>query len=399
MGKLVRGWSRAVTPTPAEPAELDGLKRMVIDSIPPVTGSDVYRRFTAALESLCYDQLFILSGDPKSCNSQVNLSDVNTALGRLVGGGGITRVQEIFPEVSDGDLRWGFYQGDMLRYTLRSGQFRTTLYDGPETDNRPFSLDLTPGTDINGSKDLAVRCPRLLDVSMLADDHGLSLDGLDVPKSVGLISLYSDVQHNSFSEPNAYSGCLGLRRVRGDPAGGVVSPTWCYKNHPEIDPGNSIVMSDDVTCFAKYHVVMPSDESPFILLYPVQFTRARQEDILRGFAELKAGYERGGDSDGVREIEHRRNLAYRSRNLASSFRHRDRNLVLCMVGLDIARASGISDIAMPSRELLLRPGELVDDVRDQVSSGGNDPRFMERYAQAGEFLRGARGFTVREWDG
>jgi hypothetical protein len=104
------------------------------------------------------------------------------------------------------------------------------------------------------------------DVRRLADDYGVDFGGLDVPERVSLVRLYLGL---GFRDEKAWSTAslgVGLRRGARDPAKGMVSNQWLYHDFPEEKPPNAHQLGD-VTCWAKYHVIVPEEDRELSIPY------------------------------------------------------------------------------------------------------------------------------------
>jgi hypothetical protein len=207
----------------------------------------------------------------------------------------------------------------------------------------------------------------------------------------------------------------------------MVSNQWLYHDFPEEKPPNAHQLGD-VTCWAKYHVIVPEEDRelsipyrthdgmqrnavipgegrPVLLLNPVQFTyiagdlEAVRKELSEEIDSLRGEY---CEKPRIREVSRRLKLIGDSEEgerapRTSPFRHEDRHLVLGLIGLDIARALGVRDIALPSRELLTEEvGHFYPTLARQMRRGTDRLVFPERYTQMLEFLRQAPKFNVFE---
>ncbi|MFH1788792.1 MAG: hypothetical protein ABH834_05390 [Candidatus Altiarchaeota archaeon] len=229
-------------------------------------------------------------------------------------------------------------------------------------------------------------CRNPVDTGDLLEKHfsGADTRGIHVPGEVSVVRLYStgkgvEVDEDPYGN-QVVRTCLGLRRTDLDPVSGEINQFWENvdgSEYPPLDkPGfytkhpRDFLSTDDVTAYAKFHVVS-AGEARIMELDPLQltyFTSVGRADALDGFEALIDA------ADGAKarhELVNRRNLLLKSEH-ASVFYGRDRELVLAALALDAAEAAGCSIITLPT------------SFHNPVE-GGNDAIY-KRYLRAQEFM-------------
>lgn len=258
-------------------------------------------------------------------------------------------------------------------------------------------------------------CGREIDAPRLAEDYGLSLQRLDVPKKFQLAPLYRTtvrqeagvgpivpedymwgILPEDYRGPTTFSFCLGLMRAEGDPKSGEVQDVWRYMDDPEYCMPPVHEQNKDATCYAKYHIIFPEKGEPFLFINPIQ-TPFLKSGVHEVESELEEKIDQAGDDkEKIRELDYRISMLYSARTTA--FRHRDRNLLMALAGLEIARSLGIRRIALPSQDMFKKGDEL--ELPDEWKGNweyGERCRFPWRYDQARDFLKQASEFELTEW--
>ena len=246
-------------------------------------------------------------------------------------------------------------------------------------------------------------CSKEIDVSALADDFKVDIGGKDVPRTCSVAPLYKKVNSAELGDGSAYTFCLGMLPSEKDPAVPFVRAHWRVGNFPEKIKKIGRLVPEDIcdenahsevlaTCSCKFHVIIPSEGKPFLLIYPTQYIEPDFFDARDGLERIRDASE---DKGTIRDVENRlRGL----RSGGSPFRHRDRDLVMVLLGLEAARALGITDIALPAKEIFERPEEL-DSAAWGRDGRLKDLRLIRRYDDLEETLKGTPDFRIFRWSG
>lgn len=167
------------------------------------------------------------------------------------------------------------------------------------------------------------------ETQIVAREHGVKLQGLDLPGKYELVNLYDEHPVRHCGQGPYMTVCYGLRMVEGDHKWGSNAQQWLYASYPEdktpdmafeYPDGGMLIKTqglrmnfpDDVTCFAKAHLILPGDAGSFMLLNPIQFSRfVGSGEKLRD--ELS---ESGGHN-----AQYRKRVYEQANDRASIFRH------------------------------------------------------------------------------
>ncbi|MFH1054891.1 MAG: hypothetical protein V1744_02220 [Candidatus Altiarchaeota archaeon] len=238
-----------------------------------------------------------------------------------------------------------------------------------------------------------------LDVKALAEKFGVKLKG-DVPDKVTLVQLYPSLKdYRNFNGDQTYGFCVGIKRSDGDPKSGRVTKFWGYADGPEklepyamsdaipgLDMTPAIVQTDDVTVYAKYHLMFPSNsKKPILCVSPIQFTQTGGIDAGEVVEELQQMQGNAGSSDERHRVTGQINTL--KSGYGSPFRYNDRNLVLALLALEIADRLGIDTITLPFAEVEKNPSLKGTKV-------------MERYRQVEEMMKSQtriKGLVLADW--
>ncbi|MFH1055001.1 MAG: hypothetical protein V1744_02780 [Candidatus Altiarchaeota archaeon] len=247
-----------------------------------------------------------------------------------------------------------------------------------------------------------------IDVPRTALDFGLDFSGLDVQKTAGFVSLYKKANSYKPYGISVTTVCLGLKPVEGDPLGSV-KPHWVHRDYPEEEGGDVIYVPssvypkrekhpDAVTYSAKYHIIIPKGNKPFMFIYPVQ---SNSPDDLPA-DKLKALVERAveaGDKEAMRELEYRTS-GLESNSKFSAFRHRDRYLLMGLAGLMMARSLGIDDVRLPPDEFVKNETNVWYTLKFKLSEEEAEKvTLIGNYRKLEDFLQKSGQFTTTEWEG
>lgn len=234
-----------------------------------------------------------------------------------------------------------------------------------------------------------------LDVGELARKFGVSTKGLDLPKKVRLLSLYSGVLARAGLLSNSYSMALGLRRSPADVKGGVVQNYWDFADGPERGYGllegligREALRTEDVTCYAKFHLVVPRLSvmgfgKPSLVLNPVQKVMLK-EKTWEARQELEA---RSKNSSSRKRHQTRWKLSTLDKSVGDVFNHRDRHLVMALLALELAQRLEVKKIVLPSGKQIRAWERLLAFKRDsELMPPAGKPRVGELYAGVKKIL-------------
>jgi len=251
-------------------------------------------------------------------------------------------------------------------------------------------------------------CARPYDVAAAAADFGVSVAGLDVSKTSGFKPLYSTLNRNDPPGMSVRTFALGLKPVAGDPESEGVAPYWLFWDYPEtrqrfyVPKGvcDDAMPSDTVTSYAKYHVIIPEKEPPYLFVNPLHFTRPGRPSAIENLESMRSRHLATGDKDAVHDVEYRLQLL-REQPMASVFKHRDRNMVLALAAFDVARSLGIRDIRLPGPTIIEMEVKLESKFQRLIDKGITigDVQFVKRYHELAAFMQQSPQFKVSEWDG